>query len=66
MVLSIGWAFGQIMIAFLGFFITSWRILFICTAIPFTILLYYSYYYTKESPRFLVIKHEFEKAKKVV
>lgn len=66
MVLSIGWALGQIVIAILGIFITSWKLIFLLTALPLTFLLYQTYQWTKESPRFLVVKHEFEKAKKVV
>jgi OCT family organic cation transporter-like MFS transporter 4/5 len=66
MVLSIGWAFGQIFIAFLGAFVTYWRAIFIITAIPLTVLIYYAYIHTKESPRFLVVKHEFSKAVRIV
>lgn len=47
MVLSIGWAFGQIFVAILAIFITYWRALFIITVIPLTILLYYAYAFTK-------------------
>ena len=47
MVLSIGWAFGQIFIAILAIFIVYWRALFIITVIPLTILTYYAYAHTK-------------------
>lgn len=47
MVLSIGWAFGQIFVAILAIFITYWRALFIITVIPLTTLLYYAYIFTK-------------------
>lgn len=47
MVLSIGWAFGQICIAILALFVTYWRAIFIITAIPLSILTYYAYIYTK-------------------
>lgn len=47
MVLSIGWAMGQICVALLGSLITYWRILFIITVIPLTILIYYAYIHTK-------------------
>jgi len=43
MVLSIGWALGQIIIAMVGFFTSNWRINLILTAIPLTALLYYTY-----------------------
>lgn len=57
MVLSIGWAFGQIFVAILAVFVIYWRAIFIITVIPLTILIYYAYIFTKESPRFLVVKH---------
>ena len=66
MVLSIGWALGQIVIAILCIFINSWKVIFILTVLPLTFLLYQAYKWTKESPRFLVVKHEFTQAKKVV
>lgn len=66
MVLSIGWALGQIIIAIIGIFISSWRVIFFLTAVPLSILLWYTYKFTKRSPRFLVVKHEFEKARNVV
>lgn len=47
MVLSIGWAFGQIFIAILAIFIVYWRTIFIITFIPLAILTYYAYNYTK-------------------
>lgn len=66
MVLSIGWALGQIFIALVALMVTSWRIIFIITAVPLTVLTYYAYMYTLESPRFLVVKHEFEEARRVI
>jgi hypothetical protein len=47
MFLSIGWAVGQITIALLGVWIINWRIIFLFTVIPLTILLYHAYYNTK-------------------
>ena len=66
MVLSIGWAFGQIFVALLAIFLIYWRAIFIITVIPLAILTYYAYIFTKESPRFLVVKHEFERAVRIV
>lgn len=66
MVLSIGWALGQIFIAIFASMTSSWRVIFIVTAIPLTILAYYAYQFTLESPRFLVVKHEFEQARQVI
>lgn len=43
MVLSIGWAFGQIFIALFALMTASWRMIFVVTAIPLTILTYFSY-----------------------
>jgi len=47
MILSIGWAMGQICVAILALMVTYWRAIFIITAIPLTILTYYAYIYTK-------------------
>jgi hypothetical protein len=47
MVLSIGWAFGQIFVAFLALLITYWRFIFLMTSIPLTILTYYAFAFTK-------------------
>lgn len=47
MVLSIGWAFGQIFIAVLSVSVVYWRAIFIITVVPLTILTYYAYIYTK-------------------
>ena len=47
MVLSIGWALGQIFVAMLAVFVLYWRAIFIITAIPLTILVYYAYIFTK-------------------
>jgi MFS family permease len=66
MVLSIGWAFGQIFVALLALLITYWRAIFVLTAVPLTILIYYAFRLVKESPRFMVVKHEFEKAVEIV
>lgn len=66
MFLSIGWAVGQITIALIGVWLTNWRVIFLLTVIPLSILLYYAYINTKESPRFCVTKHEFAEAKKIV
>lgn len=66
MVFSIGWALGQILIAFICMILFNWRIIFLLTAIPLTVLFYYAYYQVKESPRFSVTKHNFPEAKSVV
>ena len=66
MVLSIGWALGQIIIAFICMFITSWRGIFFLTAIPLAILFYFIFYHARDSPRFCVTKHEFANAKAIV
>lgn len=60
MVLAIGWAIGQIIIAFLCIWVSSWRTIFFLTAIPISILTYHVYKYTLESPRFLTVKHQYE------
>ena len=59
MVLSIGWATGQIIIAIICIWVSNWRIIFLLTALPMTVLFYYVYKYTIESPRFLTVKHNF-------
>ena len=59
MVLAIGWAIGQIIIALICLFVNSWRVIFLLTAIPMTVLFYYVCKFTKESPRFLTVKHKF-------
>ena len=46
MVLSIGWALGQIFLAMFAYFTSSWRIIFIVTVIPLTVLTYYTYRFT--------------------
>lgn len=43
MILSIGWAVGQVMIAITGLVIDSWVFIFVMTVIPLTILLYQAY-----------------------
>ena len=66
MVLSIGWALGQIIIALICIFLMSWRIIFFITAVPLGILYYYIHFHTRDSPRFCVTKHEFATAKAIV
>jgi OCT family organic cation transporter-like MFS transporter 4/5 len=66
MVLSIGWALGQIVIALLALFLDNWRIIFTLTLIPLAILFYFIFYHVRDSPRFCVTKHEFATAKAVV
>ena len=39
--LHLGWALGQIIIALLGLGITSWRVIFIVTAVPIAVLFVY-------------------------
>jgi hypothetical protein len=39
--LHLGWALGQIIIAILGLIFTSWRFIFILTAVPLGILFFY-------------------------
>lgn len=43
MILSIGWALGQVMIAITGLVVDSWVFIFFMTVIPLTILLYQAY-----------------------
>jgi len=57
MVLSIGWAIGQIVLALIGLVLINWRIIFLLTAIPLTVLLYFVYYQVRDSPRFCLTKH---------
>lgn len=64
--LHLGWALGQIIIALLGLGITSWRVIFIITAIPIAVLFVYGIKIVKESPRSLVVKRQFHDAKKIV
>lgn len=66
MFLSIGWAIGQITIALIGVWIINWRIILLFTVIPLSILLYYAYMNTKDSPRFCATKHEYDDAKRIV
>jgi len=65
MFFSIAWALGQIILAFFCI-LFSWRIVFLLTAIPITVLLYLSLKQLKDSPRFCVIKHEYGEAKSIV
>jgi len=46
MVLAIGWASGQILIALICVWGTSWRMIFFYTLVPLTILTYYVYKYS--------------------
>jgi MFS family permease len=46
MVLAIGWASGQILIALIGMWVSSWRLIFFYTFVPLCILAYYVYKYT--------------------
>jgi MFS family permease len=66
MVLSIGWALGQIIIALICTFLTNWRIIFFLTAAPLCVLFYLIFYHARDSPRFCVTKHEFSNAKAIV
>lgn len=66
MVLSIGWALGQIIIAFIGIFLINWRVIFLLTTIPLAILFYFLFYHVRDSPRFCVTKHEFATAKAII
>jgi MFS family permease len=66
MTFSIGWALGQIIIAFICMILFNWRVIFLLTAVPLTVLLYFAYYYVKDSPRFCVTKHEYGAAKSIV
>lgn len=66
MIFSIGWALGQIIIALICLFLINWRIIFLITAIPLTVLLYFTYTQVKDSPRFCVTKHEFGNAKAIL
>lgn len=66
MVLAIGWASGQIIIALICVWVSSWRLIFFYTFAPLCVLTYYVYKYTLESPRFLAVKHQFDEAKKVI
>lgn len=47
MVLAIGWASGQIIIAIICIWVSNWRLIFFYTVIPLSILLYYVIKYTK-------------------
>ena len=66
MILSIGWGLGQILIAMLALGVGSWRAIFMLTAIPLTLLVYFLGKNLLESPRYLVVKHEFTQAKTVI
>ncbi|KAL4508170.1 hypothetical protein ABPG72_021543 [Tetrahymena utriculariae] len=65
-ILSIGWALGQIIIAFLAMINTSWYYFtFIYTAIPLLVLITFSRTIV-ESPRYLIMKKKFQEAKAAV
>ena len=66
MVLSIGWALGQIIIALICIFLINWRIIFFITAAPLAVMFYLIFYHARDSPRFCVTKHEFAEAKAIV
>lgn len=66
MVLSIGWALGQIIIAIICIFIINWRIIFLLTLVPLAIMFYFIFYHVRDSPRFCVTKHEFATAKAII
>jgi MFS family permease len=66
MILSIGWAVGQIVIGLLSMVMISWRLIFFLTLLPLAGLLYYINTHLLDSPRFLVTKHKFKEAKMAV
>lgn len=47
MFFSIGWALGQITIALICVWVINWRIIFLLTVIPLSVLLYYAYVNTR-------------------
>ena len=59
MVMSIGWALGQIILAIICMFLINWRVIFFITVVPLAFLLYSIFYHVRDSPRFCVTKHEF-------
>lgn len=58
--LHLGWGLGQIIIALIGLGVTSWRVIFLVTAIPIGVLFVYGIKIVKESPRSLVVKMQFQ------
>lgn len=64
--LHVGWAIGQIIVAYLGLFLNDWRMIFIFTGIPLAILTFFTYRNVLESPRFLVVRHEFNEANEII
>jgi MFS family permease len=64
--LHIGWAIGQIILALLGLFFTDWRVIFVLTGLPLIILTFMAYRTVLESPRFLIVRHEFFEARAVL
>lgn len=65
-ILHIGWAAGQISVALLGLFFNDWRVIFVLTGIPLIILTVMAYRNVLESPRFLVVRHDFFEARAVL
>lgn len=66
MLFSIGWALGQIIVAFLCLFL-PWQVIFILTTIATTAMLLLSYmHHILDSPRFEVCKHRFGVARDIV
>ena len=65
MLFSIGWALGQIIVAFLCLLL-PWQVIFIVTAIGCAGLLALSYMHIRDSPRFEVCKHRFGVARDIV
>lgn len=64
--LHIGWAVGQISVALLGLFFKDWRAIFVLTGVPLVVLTVMLYRTVLESPRFLVVRHEFVEARAVL
>ena len=65
MLFSIGWALGQIIVAFLCMFL-PWQMVFILTAAGTGVLLFFAYLHVKDSPRFEVVKQRFGKARDIL
>jgi len=66
MALSIGWALGQIVLACICIFLINWRVIFLLTLVPLSILFYFIFYHVRDSPRFCVTKHEYASAKAIM
>ncbi|MBS1890057.1 MAG: hypothetical protein JST59_02095 [Actinobacteria bacterium] len=52
--------------ALLGLFFNDWRIIFVFTGVPLLVLAFLVYRTVLESPRFLVVRHEFFEARAVL